>query len=144
MILEIAQIYEGEAGERHAPSHRQQPLLQATLSSNNTANDATQRKANNAHGAINQTYLTSGKTQTTLVDRVEQEGVNQFHQLSLRQTIQQHEDDSHQSLLLAEERLEGREELGHEVRCRNVFRSVVALRTRQDDAVIDSTHQEED
>ena len=121
-----------------------QPFLQTALGCHDAANDATERQTNDAHGAINQTYLTSGKTQTTLVDRVEQEGVDQFHQLSLRQTIQQHEDDSHQSLFLAEERLEGREELGHEVRGRNVFRSVVALRTRQDDAVIDSAHQEED
>ena len=95
VILEVAQVDEGQTCERHAPSHGVQPFLQTALGCHDAANDATERQTNDAHGAINKAHLLGCETQTAFLQRVEEERIDELHELCLGQTVEQHEENGH-------------------------------------------------
>ena len=125
MVLEVAQVHERETCERHAPRHGHEPLLESALCGYDAAYDAAEGQAYDAHRTVHKAHLSGSKSESALVYRVEEEGVDEFHELCFGQTVEQHEEYGHACLLLVEERLEGGEELTQYVACGHVGRRMV-------------------
>lgn len=113
--LVVAEVDERGTGERNAPSHGPKPLFQAAFGGYDTADDTADGEPQNTDGTVDQAYLTRGKSQTAQLFGVEQKGGDEFHQLSLGQTVEEHKEYGYRYLFLPEKGGEGGEKLFEDV-----------------------------
>ena len=107
------------------------------------AKNATDGQSDDAHCAINKTYLLRCQSQSALVNRVEHERRDKFHQLCFRQTIQQHEKNGYERMLFFKEQLECLKELTDDIGRRYVLYRVVRSRFGKHPTVINAHEKEE-
>ena len=98
-----AEVDECEAGERHAPGHGAQPEFQSAAGGEDAADDASEGQADDADGAVDNADFGGGEAEASGGHGVEEEGVDELDELRLGETVEEHEDDGHPDLLLAEE-----------------------------------------
>ena len=101
------EVDKGGTRQRHASRHRPQRLPQPPARGGDTAEDAADGERQHTDGAIDDAHHVGVQGQSALVSRVEEEGVHHLQQESLRQTVEEHEDDGHDDTTLTEKRSPG-------------------------------------